>query len=773
MKRILSICMAIVLLCLLPLTVSAAGETITAAQITGNGYFPDSDSGYWPDLTQVIGTYQGGQKNLQHSYSRLYTDQDCRKLLTKTPEPGETYYFLLTILKENEVVNSFSNASFNINGFSQGKIVNTKKINEGDQYTCSIMCGYLTGGVKAVASGVQYDSAKGGYTPNFTTLYCVSTEGAKLNHTTSGSYSYYGASASCLYESRSGTTFSNKVTDAPMAGQTYYGYLSLESVDGNLHISKNLVDIQIPGYQVTYLDAYERDMGFTSMVVYSATKQLEQISSVQLTGMAIPTAGMTGNSWYDAQAGNVSGGIFKINGQPFRYSAYGNIYVQGFELLDGNKNLLSGDASIKEGNYYYSISLFPASDHVFANNVSVSVEGASSVTTERNGDTMTIYARFSVKGNGHTHKDHLTYVPASTPDCSQGGNIAFYQCSCGKYFKDANATVEYKNGDQDVILSRTDHVDKNNDGKCDHCGKTMDTGTSGLTQGQGKYTADSSFKVGGTATIDKLATCQSVMDDPKVTADIYNAALEGNMSYHWVSSNGGTSRDGQSVTWTQADVGKEFYCMVAFYSDKDCVWYLDHVISQPMIIQGNTVEAPQIITQSLPEATVGMDYYVKLGCTDPDATFGEYYNPGKANQLAESGLYITQHGELEGIPVKAGTYTFTICAAGEGGEGYATYTLVVKEATEDSTEPSQTETEDPAAPDQTPTENPVEPTKESGNKPNRSDKNHTKKDHDDGTDAAISIGNILIFAAVGAGILLMIAIVVIMILTVSRKKRGR
>ena len=483
MKRIFSLFIALVLLLsLLPATASAAGETITAAKIVGNGYRPDSSSGYWPELTQVIGTYQGGQKELRHAYTRLYTDQDCRKLLTKIPEPGATYYFILTILKENEVVNSFSSASFNIIGFSQGKIVNTYKINEGDQYTCSIMYGYLTGGVKAVASGVQYDSAKGGYTPNFTTLHCVSTEGVKLNHTTSGSYSYYGASASCLYESRSGTTFSNKVTDAPMAGQTYYGCLSLESADGNLHISKNLVDIQIPGYQVTYLDAYERDMGFTSMVVYSATKQLEQISTLKLTGVAIPMAGMTGKTWYDAQNGSVSSGIFKINGQPFKSSAYGNIYAQGFELLDGNKNPLAGEAVIKAGTYYYSIPVFPASDSTFASNVSVTVEGASGVTTERNGDTMTIFAKFVIEGENHIHKEHLTKVPATKPDCGQGGNIEFYQCSCGKYFKDANAATEYKNGDKDVILPRTDHIDENKDGKCDYCKCKLSTTATEATQ---------------------------------------------------------------------------------------------------------------------------------------------------------------------------------------------------------------------------------------------------------------------------------------------------
>ena len=57
MKRIFSLFIALVLLLsLLPATASAAGETITADKIVGNGYRPDSSSGYWPDLTQVIGT---------------------------------------------------------------------------------------------------------------------------------------------------------------------------------------------------------------------------------------------------------------------------------------------------------------------------------------------------------------------------------------------------------------------------------------------------------------------------------------------------------------------------------------------------------------------------------------------------------------------------------------------------------------------------------------------------------------------------------------------
>ena len=117
------------------------------------------------------------------------------------------------------------------------------------------------------------------------------------------------------------------------------------------------------------------------------------------------------------------------------------------------------------------------------------------------------------------------------------------------------------------------------------------------------------------------------------------------------------------------------------------------VIKVNVVKEQGAGDPPEITTTKLPDAIEGKSYYVKLSCTDGDAVFTEYYNPGKDNQLQDSGLYITQHGELEGKPTKAGTYTFTICAAGEGGEGYATYTLVVKEAKEDTTEPTQDPTE--------------------------------------------------------------------------------
>ena len=92
-----------------------------------------------------------------------------------------------------------------------------------------------------------------------------------------------------------------------------------------------------------------------------------------------------------------------------------------------------------------------------------------------------------------------------------------------------------------------------------------------------------------------------------------------------------------------------------------------------------TVE-PQITTKSLPEATVGKSYSCQLSCTDGDATFAVYYNPGGSNQFEQTGLTLTQHGQLEGMPSKAGTYTFTVSAVGDGGEDYQTLTLTVEEA---------------------------------------------------------------------------------------------
>lgn len=174
-------------------------------------------------------------------------------------------------------------------------------------------------------------------------------------------------------------------------------------------------------------------------------------------------------------------------------------------------------------------------------------------------------------------------------------------------------------------------------------------------------------------------------------------------------------------------------------------------------------EPPQITTESLPEAVVGKDYYVKLQCTDPDAAFSEYYNPGKANDLSKTGLVLTQHGELQGKPTKAGSYSFCICAAGETGEGYMTYTLVVKEAeAADSTEPSKPatepaeetkETEGAEPPTDTVGTEPADPT-ENATHESSNEMNENKAGGDVWRLAAIGLGGLVIGMTVSIVVIL-------------------
>lgn len=306
------------------------------------------------------------------------------------------------------------------------------------------------------------------------------------------------------------------------------------------------------------------------------------------------------------------------------------------------------------------------------------------------------------------------------------------------------------------------------------------------------FTSKSLFEVSGKATVDMLKTSSNVMDRGDIMADMYNAALEQNMTVVWIcSTNSSLDKKGESVTWKAEDAGKEFVCRVGFYNDSACTDFIDYFDSDPFVVTGSKTEfkvlttqlpaaivgqkysaqlkaseedakfeedrysqlsefgltlsksgvisgtptkagnchvnliamgqggeatanlditvtestgdAPKILTEELPAAFVGVAYSFKLECSDGDAEFSEYYNPGKANDLGKTGLILTQHGELEGTPEKEGSYTFWIQAIGEGGEDYKAYTLTVKAADQQPTDPAAQPT-DPAAQPTDPTE---------------------------------------------------------------------
>ena len=142
-----------------------------------------------------------------------------------------------------------------------------------------------------------------------------------------------------------------------------------------------------------------------------------------------------------------------------------------------------------------------------------------------------------------------------------------------------------------------------------------------------------------------------------------------------------------------------------------------------VVAETTTAAAPKIQTETLPNAVVGTQYSVQLKCTDPDAEFFPYYNPGTQNDLEEgSWLGLSIDGWLMGTPTKAGTYSFSVCAMGAGGEAYGVYTLTVVEAdsqettepttgTTQTTEPTTTESENVTTPTTEPTTQTEQPEK--------------------------------------------------------------
>ena len=221
--------------------------------------------------------------------------------------------------------------------------------------------------------------------------------------------------------------------------------------------------------------------------------------------------------------------------------------------------------------------------------------------------------------------------------------------------------------------------------------------TASATELTATFTPDSLPEVGGTLTVDKNA----LMDNGSITADLYNALLEGNVVYSWYKNGTlvqeGIGEDGRSYPLTLSDQGCTFYVKISFYEDdsfqesKKCGEVLSYEITV-------TSPAPQFLTTSLAAATVGAEYYIRLDCSDPDAVFSEIMG----SQLSEFGLYLTQHGEIEGVPTKAGNCHINILAVSEGGgENSISYDLTVNAAAAEtqpvSTAPASEPTQPPIA----------------------------------------------------------------------------
>ena len=179
------------------------------------------------------------------------------------------------------------------------------------------------------------------------------------------------------------------------------------------------------------------------------------------------------------------------------------------------------------------------------------------------------------------------------------------------------------------------------------------------------FTADSGFTPGCTVTVDEIATGESIFDNGSDSE--LEAYLEGHIQYYWMR-NDSYYADGTSITIREEDRGCQFYCIGAMYSDDDHTQQFGTIYSAKFSVP-NTIDPPtypEITTTELPNAVVGQEYYFQLECTDPDVHYSLF------RSSLPDGMYLTQHGEIEGTPTEAGMWYVVIMATPEAGADYAT-----------------------------------------------------------------------------------------------------
>ena len=133
---------------------------------------------------------------------------------------------------------------------------------------------YNVGGVKAVASGIQYNSGNGTYIPMFSSVTPVTTSGTNVTNA-------QGTAVKPLYKDFNGmSTLSNLLTTAPEDGVTYYSRITMQNPNGNANVKKDYVNIEIEGYKTEYLTYATGDGGFTVHIFYSVTKKAEPAGTI-------------------------------------------------------------------------------------------------------------------------------------------------------------------------------------------------------------------------------------------------------------------------------------------------------------------------------------------------------------------------------------------------------------------------------------------------------------------------------------------------------------
>lgn len=271
------------------------------------------------------------------------------------------------------------------------------------------------------------------------------------------------------------------------------------------------------------------------------------------------------------------------------------------------------------------------------------------------------------------------------------------------------------------------------------------------------FTSDSEPVTGGHMTVD----IEKMQNDD---SGLYNAYLEGQIGYEWYRDGQKVSNTTGTMNFTDADAGCSFYVVVKGYNIT--------LKSDEFRIE-NLIVPPEIKTTKLADATVGEPYAEQIKCYDDvNAEYIVYYNPGKANDFEKTGLTLKDDGKISGTPKTAGSYTFTVCAANEGGEDYATYTLVVKEATTDPTETTVGVT-DPSG--STPAAG--EPAKPGEDKTTTGTESQHEMVETTGSSGASRLGGsifmvVAIIAVITLAVLAAVAAIVVTVILIVRKRKG-
>lgn len=132
-----------------------------------------------------------------------------------------------------------------------------------------------------------------------------------------------------------------------------------------------------------------------------------------------------------------------------------------------------------------------------------------------------------------------------------------------------------------------------------------------------------------------------------------------------------------SVEVDVSSVGTRYYVLMAAGSKGGFAY---SSVIPVTVVEGNA-QVTEIRDEYIPAGVEGTEYNFKFNCTDKDATFGIWYDPGKANDFDKTGLTIEKDGTLHGTPTKAGAYEFTVCVSGSAGEDYKRFVFTVNENT--------------------------------------------------------------------------------------------